>query len=53
MSGCGCGRAILESDGELAILALQEAAKNSRLSDTNLENSPKETVSQMEQQRTQ
>ena len=30
MSGCGCGRATLKSDGEPATLALQEAVKNSR-----------------------
>ena len=30
MSGCGCGRAILKSDGELAIVARQETVKNSR-----------------------
>ena len=41
MSGCGCGRAILKSYGEPAIVALQEAVKNSRQSDTILENSPK------------
>ena len=40
-SGCGCGRAILKSDCELAIVALQEAVKNPRQSDTILENSPK------------
>ena len=38
-SGSGCGRAILKSGGELAIVALQEAVKNSRQSDTILENS--------------
>ena len=41
MSGCGCGRAILKSDGGPAIVSLQEAVKNSRQSDTILENSPK------------
>ena len=41
MSGCGCGRAILKSDGEPATVALQEAVKNSRQSETILENSPK------------
>ena len=41
ISGCGCGRAILNSDGELAIVALQEAVKNSRKSDKILENSRK------------
>ena len=40
MSGCGCGRAILKSDGEMAIFALQEAVKSSRQSDTILEHSP-------------
>ena len=41
MSGCGCGRAILEKgDGETAIFALQEAVKSSRQSDTILEHSP-------------
>ena len=38
--GCDCGCAILKSHGALAIVALQEAAKNSRQSDTILENSP-------------
>ena len=41
MSGCGCGRAILMSDGELAMVAMQEAVKNARHSDTTLENSSK------------
>ena len=41
MSGCGCGHAKLKSDGEAAIVALQEAVKNSRQSDTRIENSPK------------
>ena len=41
MSGRGCDRATLKSDGEPAIVALQEAVKNSRQSDTILENSPK------------
>ena len=41
MSACGCGRAILKSDGEPSIVALQEAVKNARQSDTILENSPK------------
>ena len=41
MSGCGCGRTILKSDGELATVALQEAVKNSGQSDTIQENSPK------------
>ena len=50
MSGCGCGRAILKSDGELAIVALQEAVENSRQSDTIR---GRETVSQTEQQRMQ
>ena len=40
MSGYGCGRAILKSDGEPAIVALQEV-KNARQGDTILENSPK------------
>ena len=40
-SGCGCGRAILTGDGEPAIVALQEAVKNARQSDTILEQSPK------------
>ena len=39
MNACGCGRAILKSDGEPSIVALQEAVKNVRLSDTILENS--------------
>ena len=39
--GCGCGRAILKSDGEPAIVALQEEVKNSRQSDTTIEDSPK------------
>ena len=39
--GCGCGRAILENDGEPATVALQEAVKNSRQKDAILENSPK------------
>ena len=29
VSGCGCGRATLKSDGEPATVALQEAVKNS------------------------
>ena len=41
MNACGCGRAILKSDGEPSIVALQEAVKNVRQSDTILENSPK------------
>ena len=41
MNACGCVRAILKSDGEPSIVALQEAVKNVRLSDTILENSPK------------
>ena len=41
MSGCGCRRAKLKSDGEPAIVALQSAVKTSRQSDTLLENSPK------------
>ena len=41
ISGCGSGRAILKSDGEQAFVARQEAVKNSRQSDTILENSPK------------
>ena len=41
MSGCGCGRAIPKSVGEPAIVALQEAVKNSRQRDTFLENAPK------------
>ena len=41
MSGCECGRAILMSDGELAMVAMQEAVKNARHSDTILENSSK------------
>ena len=48
MSGCGCGHAILKSDGEPPIGALQEAVQNSTQSDTILENWPK-GVSQMEQ----
>ena len=39
MNACGCGRAILKSDGEPSIVALQEAVKN--VSDTILENSSK------------
>ena len=39
--GAVCGRAKLKSDGEPAIVALQEAGKNSRQSGTILENSPK------------
>ena len=42
-----------KNDGEPAIVALQETVKNSKQIGTILENSPKETVSQMEQQRTQ
>ena len=42
MSGCGCGRAMLKSDGKPTIVALQEALTNSRQSDKFLENSPKE-----------
>ena len=41
MNACGCGRAILKSDGEPSIVALQEAVKNVRQSDTILDNSPK------------
>ena len=41
MNACGCGRAILKSDGEPSIVALQEVVKNVRQSDTILENSPK------------
>ena len=52
MNACGCGRAILKSDGEPSIVALQEAVKNVRQSDTILENSPKGD-SQMAQLRTQ
>ena len=37
MSGCGCGRAIVKCDGDLAVVAVQEAVKNSRQSDTSLE----------------
>ena len=40
-SGCGCGRTILKSDCEPAMVALQEAVKIARQSDTILENSPK------------
>ena len=32
MSACGCGRAILKSDGEPSIVVLQEAVKNVRMS---------------------
>ena len=38
--GAGCGRAKLNSDGDLAIVALQGAVKT-RQSDTRIENSPK------------
>ena len=41
MKACGCGRAILKSDGEPSIVALQEAVKSVSMSDTILENSPK------------
>ena len=41
MNACGCGRAILKSDGEPSIVALQEAVENVRMSDTILENPPK------------
>ena len=41
MSGCGCGRAILKSDGEPATVARQEAVNKTRQSGTMLENSPK------------
>ena len=41
VSGCGCGRAILKSDFEPAIVDLQDAENNSRQSDTILDNSPK------------
>ena len=41
MNGCGCRRAILKSDGEPSIVALQEPMKNARQSDTIFENSPK------------
>ena len=41
MNGCGCGRATFKGDGKPAIVPLQEAVKNSRQSDTILENSPK------------
>ena len=44
MNGCGCGRAILKSDGEPAILALQESVKNARQSDAILENSPRQSI---------
>ena len=49
MSGCRCGRAVLRGDGDPEIGAHQEAAKNSRQSNTILENSPKGTVSHMEE----
>ena len=41
MNACGCGRTILTSDGKPSNVALQEAVKNVRLSDTILENSLK------------
>ena len=41
MSGRGCCRTTLKSDGEPAIVVLQKAEKNSRQSDTFLEHSPK------------
>ena len=41
MASCGCGRSILKSDGEPAIVALQEAIVRSRQSETIVENSPK------------
>ena len=53
MSGYGCGRAILKSDGEPTIVALQEAVKNSRQSDTILKNSRTGDSQSNEQQRTQ
>ena len=40
-SACGCGRPFLKSDGEPSVVALQDALKNVRQSDTNLENSSK------------
>ena len=41
MSGCGCGRGALQSAGEAAIVALHEAVKNARQSDTIHRNPPK------------
>ena len=38
MSGCGCGRALLKSDGEPSMVALLEAVNIARQSDTILEN---------------
>ena len=40
-NGCGCGRAILKSDGEPSFVASQKVVKNARQSDTILEDSPK------------
>ena len=42
MSGFGCGRAIRKSDGEPAMVALQEAVKIARQSDSVLEKSPRD-----------
>ena len=41
MNRCGCGRAVFKSDGEPAMVAMYEAGKNARQSDTIFENSQK------------
>ena len=52
-SACGCGRAILKSDGEPSIVALQEALKMSDRVIRILRTHRRETVSEMAQLRTQ
>ena len=41
MNDCGCGCAILKSDGKPLIVALREAVESARQNDTIFENSPK------------